>query len=208
MVKPESAARRRLPAERRREAVLAAVLPVFAAKGWAGATTRDLAAAAQVAEPILYRHFGSKAGLFDAVLERAGRRILERLEGSLARAADAPARLRALADGLPRLLEDLDDEVRVLNGTAAAHPDPRAVAIVRDAYAALGDALSQAIGAAGLRPGLAPSTAGHLLLEIGLGASLTRPLRVPGVVRGGFGDRSLALLLRALTATPSGRRRR
>ena len=45
---------RRLPAGERREALLAAALPVFAVRGYEGATTRDLAAAAGVTEPVLY----------------------------------------------------------------------------------------------------------------------------------------------------------
>lgn len=43
---------------------------VFAERGYAGASTKEIATRAEVTEVLLFRHFGSKAGLFDeAVLE-------------------------------------------------------------------------------------------------------------------------------------------
>jgi AcrR family transcriptional regulator len=189
----------RLAAGDRRESVLRAALPLFAVRGREGTTTRDLARAAGVTEPILYRHFPSKADLFAAVLSRGVARILERMEAAIAGAADAPARLRALADGLPDLLEDLGDEFRVLNGAAASHDDPETAAVVRRAYERLGAFLSRAVAASGLRRGVSPETAGQLLLEVGLGASLTRPLEPRAARRRGFDEGVVRLLLDALT---------
>ncbi|MFV0526135.1 MAG: TetR/AcrR family transcriptional regulator [Acidimicrobiales bacterium] len=52
-----------------RELVLGAARAVFAAKGYPRATTREIATAADVAETLLFRNFGSKAYLFgEAVL--------------------------------------------------------------------------------------------------------------------------------------------
>ena len=59
--------RQRLTAEERREAIIQAVVPVFAEKGFHGATTKDLANAASVSEALLYRHFPSKEDLFAAI---------------------------------------------------------------------------------------------------------------------------------------------
>ena len=42
-------------------------MPVFAEKGFHGATTKDLAKAANVSEALLYRHFPSKENLFAAI---------------------------------------------------------------------------------------------------------------------------------------------
>ena len=200
MVKRNPAmAPRRLPAGERREALLAAALPVFAIRGYEGTTTRDLAAAAQVSEPVLYRHFPSKADLFAAVLSRVEERLLARLEGAIAEAGDAPRRIEALAKSLPDLLARMEDEFRVLNGAAATHGDARTAALVRGTYAKLGAFLSRALSTAGLRRGLSPEVAGHVLLEIGLGASLARTVRVPAMSRNGYGDAALALLLSAMT---------
>jgi AcrR family transcriptional regulator len=52
-----------------RQRILRAAAQVFAEQGYARATTRALAAAAGVNEVTLFRHFGSKQGLFSAIIE-------------------------------------------------------------------------------------------------------------------------------------------
>jgi TetR/AcrR family transcriptional regulator, transcriptional repressor of aconitase len=54
----------RLSAEERKAAIVKAALPLFARKGYAETTTKDLARAAGVSEPLLYRHFPSKEALY------------------------------------------------------------------------------------------------------------------------------------------------
>jgi AcrR family transcriptional regulator len=58
----------RLTAEARREAILDAALAVFAERGYEGASTAEIAAAAGCSEPVLYKHFSGKRDLFVAVL--------------------------------------------------------------------------------------------------------------------------------------------
>ncbi len=60
---------RRLAATDRKEAIVAAAIPVFARLGRAGATTKIIAQAAGVSEALLYRHFPAKDALY-AQLER------------------------------------------------------------------------------------------------------------------------------------------
>ena len=43
-----------------RERLLAAAAKLFAAKGYAATTVRDILRAAKVTAPVLYHHFGSK----------------------------------------------------------------------------------------------------------------------------------------------------
>jgi AcrR family transcriptional regulator len=57
----------RMTAEERRHAILMAAQPLFAARGFEGVTTREVAEAAGVSEALLYRHFQGKADLYDAV---------------------------------------------------------------------------------------------------------------------------------------------
>lgn len=54
----------RLSAQARKLAIVKASLPLFARKGYAAATTRELARAAGVSEPLLYKHFPSKEALY------------------------------------------------------------------------------------------------------------------------------------------------
>lgn len=50
--------------------VMEAALRVFAERGYAGASVRDIAALAGVTKPVVYYHFGSKAGLYQALLDQ------------------------------------------------------------------------------------------------------------------------------------------
>jgi AcrR family transcriptional regulator len=59
----------RLPAEERRAALLETACAAFSEGSYRGTTTADIARAAGVSEPILYRHFESKRDLFLACLE-------------------------------------------------------------------------------------------------------------------------------------------
>ncbi len=54
----------RMSAEDRKQAIVRAALPLFARQGYAETTTRDLAKAAGVSEPLLYKHFPSKEALY------------------------------------------------------------------------------------------------------------------------------------------------
>jgi AcrR family transcriptional regulator len=56
--------------EHTRRAILNAALRLFAEQGYAGAGIQAIAKAAHVTKPVLYYHFGSKAGLFEAVARR------------------------------------------------------------------------------------------------------------------------------------------
>jgi AcrR family transcriptional regulator len=56
-----------MTAEERRAAIVNAVLPVFARKGFANTTTKELAEAAGVSEALLYKHFPSKESLYSEI---------------------------------------------------------------------------------------------------------------------------------------------
>lgn len=60
----------RLPAAERRGTILEAGGRLFGAYGYEATTVEEVAAAAGVTKPIVYRHFGSKEGLYLAILER------------------------------------------------------------------------------------------------------------------------------------------
>src|SRR5580658_8428431 len=58
------AKKQRLSGEQRKAAIVRAALPLFARKGYAETTTKELARAAGVSEPLLYKHFPSKEALY------------------------------------------------------------------------------------------------------------------------------------------------
>lgn len=57
----DSAARRRM--------IVESVTPVFARKGFAGVTTKEIAEAAGVSEALVFRHFPTKAALYEEILK-------------------------------------------------------------------------------------------------------------------------------------------
>ena len=61
---------RRITGDQRRELIALAAGRLFAATGYAGTRMEDVAAAAEVTKPIVYRHFGSKKELYLALLAR------------------------------------------------------------------------------------------------------------------------------------------
>src|SRR5215471_13789215 len=71
----------RLDSDERRKAIVAAAVPLFARKGFAGTTTKELAEAAGISEALLFRHFPSKKHLYDEILRLGceGDPALERL---------------------------------------------------------------------------------------------------------------------------------
>src|SRR5215469_13041593 len=71
----------RLDSDERRKAIVAAAVPLFARKGFAGTTTRELAEAASISEALLFKHFPSKKHLYGEILRLGceGDPALERL---------------------------------------------------------------------------------------------------------------------------------
>lgn len=74
--------RLRLDSEARRRRIVEAALPLFARKGFAGTTTKEIAEAAEVSEALLFKHFPTKAALYEAIQDfgcRIKEEALERL---------------------------------------------------------------------------------------------------------------------------------
>ena len=94
-----------MPATERREMVLEAAVPEFAAHGLAGTSTEDVARQAGISQPYLFRLFPTKKALFLALVERCFRRI----EGAFTAAAGdltGDDAITAMAEEYERLLDD------------------------------------------------------------------------------------------------------
>ena len=66
----EDAPRKRLPAAERRAVIVEAAGRLFGERGYDATRLDDVAAAAGVTKPVLYRHFDDKQGLYLALLRR------------------------------------------------------------------------------------------------------------------------------------------
>ena len=58
-----------MDAAERKRAIVEIAMPLFARKGFAGTTTKEIAEIAEVSEALLYRHFPTKAALYEEILE-------------------------------------------------------------------------------------------------------------------------------------------
>jgi AcrR family transcriptional regulator len=103
----------RLPAAKRREQLLDCAAELFASHGYARATTSELARAADITEPIIYRHFKSKRDLFIALIERTGKRTIDQWRQDLANAEDPADRLKTLIGDNPMVSREGRDAYRV-----------------------------------------------------------------------------------------------
>jgi AcrR family transcriptional regulator len=89
-----------------RDKILDAALKLFSQKGFLGATTREIAREAEVAEVTLFRHFPSKEALFEEVIRRHS--FLPALKGILPGLEGAGYK-EALLEIARRFLERLDE---------------------------------------------------------------------------------------------------
>jgi AcrR family transcriptional regulator len=55
--------------QERRETIVEAAISLFSQRGFRGTTTRELAAAVGVSEPVLYQHFQTKRDLYTAIID-------------------------------------------------------------------------------------------------------------------------------------------
>ena len=158
------------PAETRRE-ILQAAQESFAAAGFAGATTRQVAARAGVNVATLHYHFGNKEGLYRAVLEEA-------ISGRL----PAPESAGGPADRLARLVGHLWDFgesrpalARLSLFDRLAGPKPRAVgadAATDDPRVTLLARAIAGIGNGGSLPALEADAAARVIVTLVDGAHL------------------------------------
>jgi AcrR family transcriptional regulator len=117
--------RTRMRGEERRALILRSAKRVFARYGYIEASTGELARESEVTEPMLYKHFGSKKGLFLAVLAEYSDQFLNSLQERFA--------LRAEKDILDAL-EHVADDYRAVTKT-----DPEIQRILFQAIIESGD---------------------------------------------------------------------
>jgi AcrR family transcriptional regulator len=122
---------RRVRDTRRR--ILAAARELFGEEGFHRASLEDIAARAEVVRPTIYRHFGSKLGLFQALVsdaeERAG---IERVFAAM-ELSDAAEAVRAMLSELCRFWAAEEQLFHQVVGLAAVDPEARQVIEGKDA---------------------------------------------------------------------------
>ena len=140
----------RQTADERREAIVAAATTEFAAHGFAGTSTQDIANRVGVSQPYLFQLFGTKRDIFIAAIRECFRRVTSRFE-TVARDAhktsgDPVYLLHAMGEAYCELLTDRD-MLRLQLQAYAACDDPDIQRVVREEWTALYDSVKRVSGA-------------------------------------------------------------
>ncbi|MES1246249.1 MAG: TetR/AcrR family transcriptional regulator [Actinomycetota bacterium] len=138
----------RLTAAERREDILDAAQKAFAAGGYAGTSTEDIARAAGISQPYLFRLFGTKKDLFKATAARCLRETLEMFQRA-AEGLRGEEALQAIGRSYGELLDNDRVRLRAQMQAYSACDDPEICAVVRNGF---GDLVSYVERVSGLPP--------------------------------------------------------
>ena len=103
-----------------REKVLESAIRVFARRGYAGTSVQEILRATGLSKPTLYYHFGSKAGLYRAILAYAYDESHERMRSAVGAGGDCEARLSGAAEALFQFTLAHEDLMRLVFATLFA----------------------------------------------------------------------------------------
>jgi TetR/AcrR family transcriptional regulator len=183
-------ARVRMRAEERRAAVLDTACTVFARGTYHGTTTAEIARAAGVSEPILYRHFPSKRELYLACIDETWHRTRTRWEQALANEPDPAEWVAAIGRAF---LEWGEQRTLISNlwlqSLAEAIEDPKIRAQVRDlvrkVHAFVAGVVRRSQDEGGIDRARDPNAEAWIFLGVGLIAAAG--LRLGGLVEEDLG---------------------
>lgn len=182
----------RLPAAKRREQLLDTAAKLFAVHGYAGATTSQIARAAGVTEPIIYRHFQSKRDLFIALIERTGESTIRLWEHDLRTAPDAAERLKRLIRANPMVTNRGRGVYRVIIQAMTEVEDPKILEALANHIAMLHAFLMKEVENAQkshqVSNRFSPELTGWALIHMGLGYGVLAAMGTPnhGVDKSGM----------------------
>lgn len=174
----------RLPAAKRKAQLLHAAAKVFAQYGYSGTTTAELAKAAGITEPIIYRHFSGKRELFIALVEQTGEETIHEWEEQLRTAKDPAERLSRLVTANPMVMTRERILYRVIVQAMMEVEDADIRAALHKHVARLKEFIqaeverAQALGQVSKR--FSPEITAWALIDLAIGYGVLTGVRVPG----------------------------
>jgi AcrR family transcriptional regulator len=138
-----------------RDRLARAAVELFDRKGYAATSVREIVAAAGVTKPALYYHFGSKEGLFLAIMRRAVEALTSSLSASRAGPGSVRDRIKALAQDVHELFRENVGVVRLVHvaiyGPPGEMPPFDARSLAQPLTAAIDELVREGIGSGELR---------------------------------------------------------
>jgi AcrR family transcriptional regulator len=127
----------RLKAPQRREQLIAVATKIFAKWGYNAATTAEIAEAAGVTEPILYRHFSSKQEMFVAITRAMSEQTLRHWQELISHSSSSTDKIRKIAHEFPNHMRANEDAYHVIHGALATSRDRKVLAVMKEHYAGI-----------------------------------------------------------------------
>nr|WP_298414955.1 nucleoid occlusion factor SlmA [uncultured Halomonas sp.] len=161
------------PKQSRRDQILQALALMLEEDSGKRITTASLARQVGVSEAALYRHFPSKARMFEGLIEFIEESLFERIRLILDETSDALPRCQRILTLLLGFAEKNPGLCRLLNGDALIGETARLRTRMNQLFERLETQLKQILREAelreGLRPALLVSSAANLLLALAEG---------------------------------------
>jgi AcrR family transcriptional regulator len=174
----------RLPAAKRKAQLLDSAAKVFAVRGYSGTTTAELARAAGVSEPIIYRHFKSKKDLFIALVRSAGEDTITAWEQGLQGLTNPAERIMRLIRSNPMVTLKGHLRYRVIVQAMSEVEDPDIRKAIHEHIAGLQASLAREVRAAQesgiVSRRFSPELTAWTLIYLGLGYGTISALHIPG----------------------------
>ena len=173
----------RMRRDDRKRQLLVHAKQLFVTLGYQNTTTERIAKAAGVTEPVLYRHFQNKKGLFLEVLKEIREATLYRWHAETADISDPMDKLIRITDLYLGSTREHATEFRIMHRTLIETDDSEIAAFLREFYLDSERLLAQVIASGqqlGLfRKTLDPRVGAWELIRTALGYTLTLPLGIP-----------------------------
>jgi len=118
-----------MTAQERRSDVLRVAVAEFAKRGWQGTSTEDVARAAGISQPYLFKMFPTKKALFIALVEHGFERVRQAFVDAVGDEVGEAALMR-MGEAYGELLRDRDELLLQMQAYAAAN-DPEIGEITR-----------------------------------------------------------------------------
>src|SRR3954453_19078666 len=111
------------PHEPGAEKILDAGPAVLASRGYDGASIAQIGGEAGIAKSVLYHYFGSKAGLYEAILEADAQGLIDAVASAVRSDHGGTPRLRPGLDAFLQYLSEHRDSWRLLTREAPTNSD-------------------------------------------------------------------------------------
>lgn len=170
-------------ADRKRQ-LLEHAKELFVTLGYQNTTTEKIAQAAQVSEPVLYRHFPSKKALFLEVLQEIRAATLNRWRAETANLTDPLGKLHAIADMYLGSTREQAREFRIMHRTLVECDDDEEIrallrAFYMDSEELLAEVIREGQQTGVFRRTLDARIGAWEMIRTALGHTLTLPLGIP-----------------------------